>query len=169
MIPWGSTEDGGSYLWVSDGADADRWTVFVEWDLSSASYPLGMEDFLLSGLRGQLDAFALGDGFPSTLPAYVDPVISMTRAYVQFDPPLEWGDPEVATLCQSFGMPVRTDGNSLIVRPSRWGLTWHAGSLTIDMRPEEIHLPKAQVAALLAALGVRVTSAAPDSWHDLVE
>lgn len=75
MIPWGSTGDGGSYLWVTNGADPDSWTVFVEWDLYSAAYPLGMEDFLVAGLRGQLDAFALGDGKPSTLPAHVDPVI----------------------------------------------------------------------------------------------
>jgi hypothetical protein len=166
MIPWGSTDDGGSYLWVTNG-DADRWTVFVEWDLSSAPYALGMEDFLLAGLRQELDAFAFGVGFPTSRPAYVDPVVQMSYAHVRFDPPLHWGLQEVETLCRVFGM--RTgQGNGLTVRPERWRLVWHDGLLLFDVLPDDIDGPKPKVAALAAALGASIVEASPESWMDLV-
>jgi len=75
MIPWGSTDDGGSYLWVTHDADPDRWTVFKDWDLAGKDYGVGMEEFLLAGLRGQLDGFALGAGFPEALPVRLDPIV----------------------------------------------------------------------------------------------
>jgi len=60
------------------------------------------------------------------------------------------------------------DGNGLIVQPNRWRLVWHAGSPTITTLPEVIDAPKAGVAALAAALGVRIVEATPESWGDLV-
>jgi hypothetical protein len=168
MVPWGSTSDGGSYLWVTDSADPDHWTVFVEWDLSSAPYAVGFEDFLLSGLRSQLDDFAFGEGFPSSRPAYVDPVVSLAQAHVRFTPPVQWGPSELAIMGRVFGVPVPSGVNRLVVRPSRWALIWHHGHLTLELQPQDIDQPKAHVAALTAALGVEIEAASPDSWADLV-
>ena len=67
-----------------------------------------------------------------------------------------------------FNTRVPSDANRMVVRPGRWALIWHHGQLTLELPPKDIDDPKAQVAALAAALGVKIDAASPDSWADLV-
>lgn len=169
MIPWGSTHDGGSYLWVTDRADPDEWTVWVEWDLYGAQYAQGMADLLVWGLTGGRDGLGFSEGFPSSRPASVDPIVPLVRARVTFAPAVQWTAAEVATLRRVFAIAQDCDEvNGVVVRPQRWTLVWHPGALQLDVLSADVDLPKATVAALAKALGVRITSASPDSWADLV-
>ncbi|HET7489555.1 MAG TPA: hypothetical protein VFJ85_16630 [Acidimicrobiales bacterium] len=167
MIPWGTTDDGGTYLWEPTDPDPECWTVYVEWDLYGASYPLGMSEFLLAGIRGELDAHAFGEGFSLTPPIYLDRFTERVDAGVDFDPPVRWDPAALETLCRIFGLP-QPRGNTKIVRPQGWNLCWTAGRLTFSLPPSDIDAPKSQVADLAAALGVRIVRASPSTWSDLV-
>lgn len=74
MIPWGSTGDGGSCLWIAGSGDADQWTVFETWELAGAAFAGSMTDFLVATLRRAHASVALGPGFPSSRPCVVSPI-----------------------------------------------------------------------------------------------
>src|SRR4051812_20137013 len=74
MIPWGSTGDGGSCLWVAGSGDSDPWTLFETGGLGGAAFAGSMTDFLVATLRRNHASVALGPGFPSSLPCVVNPI-----------------------------------------------------------------------------------------------
>lgn len=74
MIPWGSTGDGGSCLWITGSGEPDQWTVFETWELAGAAFAGSMTDFLVATLRRNHASVALGSGFPSSLPCVASPI-----------------------------------------------------------------------------------------------
>ena len=169
MIPWGSTDDGGSLLWLADDGDPDDWSVFQESEISGMRFPGGMEDFLVASLRGDTVGLALGSGFPSSCPTYVDPVVPLVSAAVTFSRDLEWDAQALTALETAFSTATRSRHNSLVKRPGGWIVSWWASTLQVGVPPPDEAEAKQRVAELASALGVSIAAATPDDWADIVD
>ena len=167
MIPWGSTDDGGSVLWLANSSDPDGWTVFEEWETSGSTFEGSMEEFLLASLRKERAGPSLGSDFPSSLPVYVDPVVPMADAAVNFEPDLLWDDATVATVCRVFPVASRRGESSLVMRPGGWMVSWSTNSFWLSFPVHDLRAAKEHVVDLVSALDVTITSVTPDSWSDV--
>lgn len=71
-LPWGTTDNGDTLFWVTEGSP-EQWTVRVSRSRSSefADYPLGLTGFLAGILDGALRCSFFPADFPSSCPTFV--------------------------------------------------------------------------------------------------